>query len=154
MSPLTFSFVVIRPAPASAPVSPLRYLARLGGPYTIVANAAVERMYGLGGNDVLQDASGYQRMQGSDGADTFRFIAGDGQEDRVEDFELGIDKIDISLWGVTSFSDSGFSIYEAANGQGDPLGRLVIEFGGDRIRLDGLATPDIPALDESHFIFA
>ena len=81
-------------------------------------------------------------------------IAGDGQEDRVEDFELGIDKIDISLWGVTSFSDSGFSIYEAANGQGDPLGRLVIEFGGDRIRLDGLATPDIPALDESHFIFA
>lgn len=112
----------------------------------------VERLFGLSGNDVLQDGAGAQRLVGGAGADTFRFIAGDGAEDRAADFTIGEDIFDLSLWGVTQRSE--LNIFEATNGQGVLQGRLTIEFNGERIRVDGLADEDIANLTEDHFIFA
>lgn len=112
----------------------------------------VERIFGLGGNDILQDGAGAQRLIGGAGADTFRFVTGDGAQDRVADFTIGEDVFDLSLWGVTQLSE--LSIVEATNGQGNLQGRLLIEFDGESLRVDGLATADIASLTDDHFIFA
>jgi Ca2+-binding RTX toxin-like protein len=121
---------------------------------TIVATT--DLVFGRAGNDVIQDADGQQRMFGGAGSDTFRFVDGDNDRDRISDFELGVDMIDLSLWGVTSLNDAGLVIEERTNGQGNLQGDLVITFNGNNnyIRIDHLDTADIAALDESHFIFA
>lgn len=116
----------------------------------IIANG--QRVFGLGGNDIIQDASGNQTLYGGSGSDTFRFVTGDGELDRIADFILNEDKIDVSLWGATQLSD--LNIFEAVNGQGSAQGRLTIEYNGDRIRVDGLDTTDIASLDTDHFLFA
>ena len=119
---------------------------------TIVATA--QRVFGLDGDDVITDGAGNQRIYGGNGSDVFRFIDGDGQQDRIADFEIGSDKIDLSLWGVASLSDPDLVIHEPVNGQGNPLGRLEINYNGNSIRLDGFDATDIASLDASHFIFA
>jgi Ca2+-binding RTX toxin-like protein len=120
----------------------------------IIANNELVRS--RAGNDIFQDADGQQRMFGGAGSDTFRFVDGDNDRNRISDFELGVDVIDLSLWGVTSLSDAGLVIEERTNGQGTLQGDLVITFNGNGnyIRIDHLDTADIAALDESHFIFA
>lgn len=121
---------------------------------TIVANT--DLVFGRAGDDVIQDADGQQRMFGGAGSDTFRFVEGDNDRDRISDFELGVDMLDLSLWGVTSLNDAGLVIEERTNGQGNLQGDLVITFNGNSnyIRIDHLDTADIAALDASHFIFA
>jgi Ca2+-binding RTX toxin-like protein len=95
-------------------------------------------------------------MFGGAGSDTFRFIDSDDDRDRISDFELGVDMIGLSLWGVTSLNDAGLVIEERTNGQGVQQGDLVITFNGNSnyIRIDHLDTADIAALDANHFICA
>jgi serralysin len=58
-----------------------------------------------GGDDLLVDGPGRDTMRGGPGADIFVFVS-DGEPDRVENFELGIDRLDLSafpgLYSVTS----------------------------------------------------
>ena len=117
--------------------------------------ATTERVFGRDGDDIIQDSEGLQRMFGGDGSDVFRFVDADSERDRISDFELGNDRIDLSLWGVTSLHDTGLLIEERMNGQGTLLGDLVITYNGNNnyIRIDGLNTADIALLDASHFIF-
>ena len=113
-----------------------------------------QRAFGRGGNDVLQDGAGFQVFNGGSGNDTFVFIAGDGHRDRVEDFTIGEDMLDLSAWGVTSLNDAGFNIYERVNGQGQLQGDLIVEFNGESVQLQGLTQIDIAGIDASHFLFA
>ncbi|MEL6664076.1 MAG: hypothetical protein AAFR33_13865 [Pseudomonadota bacterium] len=123
-----------------------------GSNFDDVIIADVERIFGQNGDDVLQDGVGAQRLIGGAGADTFRLIAGDGAQDRVADFTIDEDMFDVSLWRASDLSD--LTIYEATNGQGNPQGRLVIEYSSESVRVDGLDTSDIASLTADHFIFA
>ena len=58
-----------------------------------------DRLSGGVGDDVLHAGTGEDRLAGGAGADVFIFTA-DGGTDRIEDFELGIDRIDLSDWGM------------------------------------------------------
>ena len=64
-------------------------------------------LLGEGGDDLLIDGAGADYLSGDDGADIYKFVR-DGERDSIEDFESGIDKIDVSDWGVSTFADLSF----------------------------------------------
>lgn len=127
-----------------------------GSDHDDVLVSIAERTFGRAGDDTLEDGAGVQLFYGGSGNDTFRFTDDGGQQDRINDFTLGGDVLDLSVWGVTGLEDPDLTIVEQTNGQGNPQGRLLISYNGDSIRLDGLNTADIATLesDLSHFIFA
>ncbi|MET0528078.1 MAG: M10 family metallopeptidase C-terminal domain-containing protein, partial [Microvirga sp.] len=62
-------------------------------------------LYGGVGNDTLIGGADVDRLWGEDGADVFKFhtkdaYIGNMYYDRVEDFEVGIDKVDLSEFDV------------------------------------------------------
>lgn len=61
--------------------------------------AGNDRLSGGPGNDRIVDGPGDDILTGGPGADTFVFVA-DGLPDRVTDFEIGIDRIDLADWGM------------------------------------------------------
>ncbi|WP_226783052.1 M10 family metallopeptidase C-terminal domain-containing protein [Oceaniglobus trochenteri] len=63
----------------------------------LAGGAGNERLVGGAGNDVLMDGAGRDTLSGGEGADTFIFHA-DGEDDRITDFQVGIDRIDLSGW--------------------------------------------------------
>lgn len=56
------------------------------------------------GNDTLSDGFGEDVMSGGSGADVF-VLSLDGMSDRIADLEIGIDRIDVSSWGISGFGD-------------------------------------------------
>lgn len=56
-----------------------------------------DALQGTNGSDIIYDAGGEDRLTGGAGADWFVLTA-DGAPDRIVDFELGVDLIDLSLW--------------------------------------------------------
>lgn len=101
---------------------------------------------------IITDDLGKDCLWGGAGADTFRFISGDNQQDRIHDFELNVDLIDIRAWGATSVSELTFT--ELSDGSGNPLGDLIIDYGDESLRLDGFAASDITNFDGTQFVFA
>ncbi|MEP1698530.1 MAG: hypothetical protein ABJJ69_18510, partial [Paracoccaceae bacterium] len=69
--------------------------------------------------------------KGGTGADTFRFVAGDGETDRVTDFALGEDLLDLTAWGVTDFGELTIAT------SGDDL---IVSYGVESLQLDGVTT--------------
>ena len=111
-------------------------------------NEVSNKLEGLGGDDVLNGRAGADMLIGGEGADTFEFSDMDAI-DTIADFESGVDAIDVSQLGFTSFSDSGaFSgtagelIY--ANGMimgdvdGDGEADFAIDVQGDPVTADDL----------------
>lgn len=62
----------------------------LGGPGN-------ETLRGLGGRDILKDGAGSDTIWGGTGADIF-VLSADGAQDTIQDFEPGIDRLDLSAW--------------------------------------------------------
>ncbi|EDQ03421.1 Leukotoxin (plasmid) [Sulfitobacter indolifex] len=56
------------------------------------------------GNDRLDGGAGNDRLYGGKGNDTFIFWQGSGQ-DRINDFQIGADLIDLESLGLSSFSE-------------------------------------------------
>ncbi len=81
---------------------------------------------GGAGDDILIDGAGQDRMWGGTGADVFVFRR-DGAADRVMDFELGTDRLDLSDLG-RAYTIDAFDLRAEPNG-------LTIGFGGEDIRL-------------------
>ena len=63
----------------------------------IDGGAAHDTLRGGGGDDLLMDGAGSDTLYGGAGADTF-VMAADGDLDRINDFQLGQDTIDLSAW--------------------------------------------------------
>ncbi|MEP1765310.1 MAG: hypothetical protein ABJJ53_01460 [Sulfitobacter sp.] len=101
---------------------------------------------GLDGDDTIYDADGKERMYGGEGADTF-VLGEDGETDRVNDFEMGEDTLDLTAWGVTSFDQ--LSIF--ADGKGN---RVFVEYGDEKLRLDGYNEDEVSLFTASDFVFA
>jgi Ca2+-binding RTX toxin-like protein len=64
----------------------------------IVGGGGNELIQGGAGSDILIDGGGADTLYGGAGEDIF-VLAGDGATDVISDFQLGIDKIDLSGWG-------------------------------------------------------
>ena len=103
------------------------------------------RDYLDGGNgaDTLNGNAGNDRMVGGGGADTFVFTGSWGY-DRVQDFALGVDVIDLSAIG--SVSDMGDILDAAVNRSGG----VELVFGPGTIFLRNI---DVADLDADDFLF-
>lgn len=60
----------------------------------LIGTAAGERIDGLGGRDVIF---------GNGGGDTI--VLGDGDKDQFRGFDTGLDRLDVTAWGVQSFEE-------------------------------------------------
>lgn len=92
----------------------------------IIGGAEADTLSGGGGADWLHDGGGADLLTGGAGADVF-VMAGDGQADRISDFEGGIDRIDLSDWGRL-YSRDALTITATATG-------AEISFGTERLIL-------------------
>jgi len=63
----------------------------------LFAQNAGQALNGVSGDDLLRDGAGMDQLTGGTGADTFMLV-GDGSTDRITDFELGQDRLDLSHW--------------------------------------------------------
>lgn len=80
----------------------------------IIGTSGGQALSGGGGDDVLHDGSGADWLSGGAGADVFVLMA-DGAADTIADFEDGVDRIDLSDWGMI-YSASALLITATATG--------------------------------------
>ena len=110
-----------------------------------------DTLYGLAGNDVLRDGAGKDILLGGEGRDIFRMSA-DGVADYLNDFETGIDRIDVSAWGVTRFAEIDISYLES-QGHSGRLREAELRIDGE-ITLIRAESGFLGNLDARDFIFA
>jgi Ca2+-binding RTX toxin-like protein len=70
----------------------------------ITGNAIANVLLGGAGNDTLGGGAGQDLLWGEAGADVFRFSKGTGL-DIVADFQVGVDRLDLSAFGLGSLAD-------------------------------------------------
>ena len=102
---------------------------------------------GGAGNDILIDGRGKDFLTGGEGADVFRF-RDDGKKDVITDFEIGIDKIDLTDFSML-YTHYDLDIRSRIDG-------ALLVFGDDQFRIysaDGgrIEVSDFQATD---FIFS
>jgi Ca2+-binding RTX toxin-like protein len=112
-----------------------------GGDDVINGGAGDDEVRGGRGNDVLNGGSGNDDLWGDAGVDSFVFS--DGGQDKIHDFEPGIDQIDVSAYG---FADAA-AVLASAYQDGDDT--FVDLGGGDIIKIDDIA---LAQLSEGDFI--
>ena len=91
---------------------------------TLMGGAGDDHLKGQAGDDVLIDGAGSDRLRGGDGADVFLFVR-DGANDRIDDFELGVDRMDLSQLGMF-YSVDALDIRSTSWG-------AEIRIGGERV---------------------
>ncbi|WP_349617118.1 glycosyl hydrolase family 28-related protein [Azotobacter salinestris] len=106
---------------------------------TLIGRGGNDSLDGAGGDDILIGGAGRDSLAGGAGADIFRFEArsdsqrnyasGDNQADRITDFSLGEDRIDVSALGFTGLG----------NGRNGTLA-VVTNAAGDRTDLKSYDT--------------
>lgn len=111
-----------------------------GGADIVNGGGGDDRVIGGRGEDTLDGGSGSDRYNGGLGADTLIFEV-DGVSDKINDFEDGLDLIDISAFGVT---DIGAII---ASGRQVGLDAVIDFGGGDTIVIEDTQLSQIGADD-------
>lgn len=107
-------FFKISTSTGTVTVAASEMMARYNSGYSHAATAGNDKllggygadtMNGLGGNDTLEGSNGDDTLNGNagtdvlrggDGADLFVFNAGEGGRDRVEDFQVGLDRLQLN----------------------------------------------------------
>ena len=112
---------------------------------TLDGGGGDDSLIGAAGDDVLTDGAGKDVFTGGTGADTF-VMSIDGRAEKIMDFDLVNDQIDVSAWGVTQLSDMTLSDHIS--------GRVILRYGSEAIVIDdgsrGLDASDFTA---GHFVF-
>ena len=85
-----------------------------------------DALYGHAGDDILFGGAGRDALIGGTGADIFVFDES-LEQDQIWDFELGIDRIDLSRWGMI-YSPSSLTISSHSNG-------ATLYFGDHSLRI-------------------
>ncbi len=103
-------------------------------------------LWGMNGNDRIVDGGSIDELYGGLGADTFVFVR-DGMDDRVMDYQSGIDRIDLSDFDRI-YSVAALEIHTTGNG-------ARIEVSSEAIVLVSLDGQPLTAadFDASDFIF-
>jgi serralysin len=110
----------------------------------INGSAAINWIYGRGGNDFINGGAGNDVLFGEGGADTFIFDRATGG-DVIADFERGIDKIDLTAFGPMTFAQ-----LQSRFAQDGTIG--AIQFAtGEVVVLHNIIMTQLTAAD---FIFA
>lgn len=105
-----------------------------------------DHLYGGDGDDRLIDGTGVDRLTGGEGADIFVFKK-DQRLDRIEDFEISVDKIDLSDFkGLHSIDQITFAKRDYGVLLKYADDRLAIEATEERILVSDFSADD--------FIFA
>ncbi|MDZ4094339.1 MAG: calcium-binding protein [Paracoccaceae bacterium] len=94
-------------------------------------------LQGGGGDDILMDGAGADILFGGAGADIF-ILSGDGEADVIRDFQVGIDRIDLTDWGRI-FSTDALNIKARSNGS------IVITYGQETLTIFSGNGQPIPA---------
>lgn len=77
-----------------------------GGNDILDGGSGNDRLFGGAGNDDLIGGSGFNELTGGSGSDWFVMSGRKGadfSDDLIMDFERGIDRVDVSAWGISSF---------------------------------------------------
>lgn len=122
---------------------------------TILGGKGNDILYGNGGWDVISGGDGNDKIHGGEGSNTLFGDAGsdvfildyqaserDTSSDEVRDFEIDKDKVDVSAWGISSFSQLQHIMVNSASGA-----QLTAFYGGYRhdITLDGVNMANLTA---------
>ncbi|MBE9640236.1 DUF4214 domain-containing protein [Salipiger mangrovisoli] len=91
----------------------------------VAGGAGDDTLRGGAGDDVLIDGPGADRLSGGAGADVF-VIGGDGELDRILDFEPGVDRLDLSGMG-RFYTVAALDITPSANGAQIRIGAEVLQ---------------------------
>lgn len=112
----------------------------------LLGRSSADTLSGGAGDDFLHDGAGADRLTGGAGADVFVFCA-DTSTDVITDFELGVDRIDLSDWGRI-YSADALTITSTSTG-------ATISFGGNVLTVTNAAGGALTAqaFDDSDFIF-
>lgn len=112
----------------------------------LIGGAAADQLNGGAGADFIHDGGGQDQLTGGAGADVF-VLARDGQVDRVMDFQIGSDRLDLSDWGRI-YSASALTITSTATG-------AEISFGNERLILTSATGTSIAAssFGDGDFLF-
>lgn len=113
---------------------------------TIYGDAGDDEIFGNEGDDTIIGGAGNDFMIGEAGSDVFVLNTGDG-EDWINDFEVGVDKIDLSA--ITSIS--GFSELTANAAEWVAGSTWLYTDPNNYVRLEGVS---LASLQASDFIFA
>ena len=119
----------------------------------ILGGAGDDDLRGGGGEDVIFDGDGADRMWGGAGADLFVF-ADDGRPDRVEDFQPGIDRLDLSAFPLL-YAVSSLTITPVAGGARLVYGDEVIEVrsaNGDMLDADDFTEANVIGVTRPPFV--
>lgn len=65
----------------------------------LAGGAGADLLSGGSGDDILMDGAGADTLTGGAGADVF-VLSADGAQDTITDFAMGVDRIDLSSWGM------------------------------------------------------
>ena len=95
------------------------------GADTVYGGAGNDLISGEDGDDVLIEGSGSDTLSGGTGADLF-VMERDGAVDTITDFQLGIDRIDLSAWGPIH-SLAALTITATATGARVTYGNEMLE---------------------------
>ena len=114
-----------------------------GGANTLDGGGGNDVLSGGGGNDWLIDGAGRDTLTGGAGADRFVLVA-DGTEDRITDFSLSQDQIDLTGWtGLTAMSQLT---------ETDVAGGVRLIWGNETLTVMGSGVT-AAALTSGHVIF-
>ncbi|MFW2590128.1 calcium-binding protein [Sagittula sp. SSi028] len=119
------------------------------GDDSMVGGDGSQDLRGSAGNDTLIDGEGPDVLRGGTGADVFVLVA-DGNQDRITDFEIGEDLIDLTDWGLSSIDQLTM---EVGYNHGEWHGRSYIYYEDEIIRMDGLNQIELNQLSDADFIF-
>ena len=92
----------------------------------LAGQGGADRLSGGGGDDILMDGAGADTLTGGAGADVF-VLSLDGATDRITDFQLGIDRLDLSQLG-RFYSVSALEVTATVDG-------ALIRFGTETLRI-------------------
>jgi len=124
----------------------------LGGDDYIDGGSGDDYVYGGGGSDVLIGGTGTNALQGGTGYDFFVMSERDFSgysDDLVRDFTFNVDRVDLTDWGVSDFSQVKALL--ATDSYGDATLNAFYAGFDHVLTLDGIAPADLVASD---FIYA
>ncbi|WP_437882588.1 calcium-binding protein [Pseudomonas sp. LRF_L74] len=133
----------------------------------LLGNAGNDKLNGSGGDDTLVGGAGKDTLNGGAGSDVFRFDdlldsyrnygeANIAAADTIQDFTVGVDKIDLSALGIVGLGNGyDHTVYMTLNDSGTKTSLKSREPDADGNTLEISLTGNfIGSLSEADFIFA